>query len=142
MIDSSLLRLRGEERIVFVNAWNEWAEGNHLEPDQKFGRGYLEATKRALDESKLAADARRPGASETVRLGQYMHQLATQDLELNRPEKSKPFIQNRELNRLRKRLARRDQKIEELVNSTSWRMTVPIRWIKQLLLDLKNRLSG
>jgi len=71
-----------------------------------------------------------------------MHQLATQNLELNRPEKSKPFIQNRELNILRKRLARRDQKIEELVNSTSWRMTVPIRWIKQLLLDLKNRLSG
>ena len=38
-----------EENFVFINAWNEWAEGNHLEPDQKWGREYLEQTLSAVN---------------------------------------------------------------------------------------------
>lgn len=39
-----------EENFIFINAWNEWAEGNHLEPCQKWGRQYLEVTKKSLEE--------------------------------------------------------------------------------------------
>lgn len=38
----------GSPPFVFINAWNEWGEGNHLEPCQKWGRAFLEATRRAL----------------------------------------------------------------------------------------------
>lgn len=50
-----------DEDFVIVNAWNEWAEGNHLEPDRKWGRAYLEATRRAVDSASANLEARRAG---------------------------------------------------------------------------------
>ena len=37
-----------DENFIFINAWNEWAEGNHIEPCLKWGHDYLKATKNAL----------------------------------------------------------------------------------------------
>ena len=39
-----------EHRILFLKAWNEWGEGNYVEPDQQFGHGWLDAIKNTINE--------------------------------------------------------------------------------------------
>jgi len=48
-MEDTIEKFEGEERLLFINAWNEWGEGAHLEPDQKWGRAYLEALQRSIE---------------------------------------------------------------------------------------------
>ena len=52
-LESTIGRTReqnfGDERIVFINAWNEWCEGAYLEPDMVYGHDYLQAIFNALE---------------------------------------------------------------------------------------------
>ena len=60
LVRQALERADVTEPLIFVNAWNEWAEGTHLEPDDRYGRAWLEATRDGL------ADGAREFASATA----------------------------------------------------------------------------
>lgn len=40
---------QSEHKLLFLKSWNEWGEGNYVEPDQKFGHGYLQAIRNAIE---------------------------------------------------------------------------------------------
>ena len=60
---SQIVHKPAEHRLIFVKSWNEWAEGNHLEPDLKFGRQYLEVLR---EEMGLTGEIRELTGAGTV----------------------------------------------------------------------------
>lgn len=41
-----------EHQIVFIRSWNEWGEGNYMEPDLEYGKGFIEALKKAIKDNE------------------------------------------------------------------------------------------
>jgi 2-polyprenyl-3-methyl-5-hydroxy-6-metoxy-1,4-benzoquinol methylase len=53
----TLIERKPSQRMIFINAWNEWAEGCHLEPDRRYGHAFLEATLRVKQRRSLLQSA-------------------------------------------------------------------------------------
>ena len=51
---NSLEKTREEERFLFIKSWNEWAEGNYMEPDAKHGHSYLESFRKIMNIPSLS----------------------------------------------------------------------------------------
>lgn len=43
---------QSDNQIIFIKSWNEWGEGNYMEPDLKFGKGYIKALREAINENQ------------------------------------------------------------------------------------------
>lgn len=149
----TLLNFEGDERLIFINAWNEWGEGCHLEPDQKYGLRFLEATRLALRlatethhaiEKILPREASLPFSPE--KWYELMTRACPEGKSLSQVERELlsafspyvlftmlPMIDQAIQDQFAAKLRSKDQIIAELHNSMSWKITAPLRKVFDIL---------
>lgn len=153
-------RMHGDERLVFVNAWNEWGEGCHLEPDEHSGVEFLQATRMALQQISMYAQM-------LDHLGRQLHGDVPFSIDTwyecfksiyeegaldSRRSNFEMFMAGANLmagslsgwsnadllSRLHAMSSQKDERIRALQESVSWKLTQPLRWC----LDMVKKVGG
>jgi ADP-heptose:LPS heptosyltransferase len=147
------------ERFVFLHSWNEWCEGTYLEPDGKHGRFFLDETRMAIDLSRQALGltvanspeglsaqllrlqrAKDEGAGQVLRAIRLESHYIWRDLMQHQTEMASLRAEVEALHGHTANLTARESEavrtaenhlkmIEAFRNSTSWRVTAPLRAI-------------
>ncbi|HXE95589.1 MAG TPA: glycoside hydrolase family 99-like domain-containing protein [Dongiaceae bacterium] len=155
VILQTLEKRQGDERMVFINAWNEWGEGCHLEPDERYGMAWLEAVRSAVAcgryyDSVLAINCQRRVDNDS-REGWYtlFSEIFSSEAQNASPEELLaaiiPLVKTgqsgngeKEIIRMLSKIsARNEATLTAMTASLSWRLTAPIRG----LLDRFRKLS-
>lgn len=123
VIEYTYYKFRGDKRLVFINAWNEWGEGAHLEPDKKFGYGYLEATRDALE--KINPDSVDYNDFEIER-DVVVNNISTKLLNFNQKIQQK----DREIISKEQAIQQKDQEINFIKSSKFWKLREQYIYLK------------
>ncbi|MBN9133059.1 MAG: glycoside hydrolase family 99-like domain-containing protein [Nitrosospira multiformis] len=114
---------RKSEHLVFINAWNEWAEGCHLEPDRWFSHRFLQATRNA--KAGLRRYVAFPHVSTPAIEEEPLHD-----------QSSETEVLRDEIDAARAEIDMMREELEALYRSTSWRITAPLRSTRRLITRL------
>ncbi len=137
LIDS-YSRFLPEERIVFIHSWNEWCEGTYLEPDGRSGRRFLEETRQAVSGARQVIDLIKdfrvtPEAALLLeRVSLAKEEGLARVAKIARDSSAWALG---EAGRLRAELEAVRATLDAVHESTSWRITAPLRWVKLRLLS-------
>ena len=82
VIENTAKNAKPSQNFIFINAWNEWAEGAFLEPSQKSGRAWLEATLKAQNFTDYS----------TAAIDQAAYQSYIRIIASTRPTQEPPYL--------------------------------------------------